>query len=243
MDTHYHLLLETPEPNLSCGMRRLNGSYSQWFNHHYRRHGHLLQGRYKAFVVEKESYLLELCRYIVLNPVRARMVQTAVQWRWSSYRATAGISRLPVWLYTDWVLSQFGSLRKSAQKAYRGFVSEGLVGDSPWQNLRGQLYLGSNDFLRSIGARIEERAMDLEHVPRAMRVPDRPTAKEIAEVVGSSLNVPAEEVFNRKQHKEAYRLVVYLLRRVANMSRREVAAMAGISPPRVSQIQSCFDNP
>ena len=90
MGNHYHLLLETPEPNLVRGMRRLNGVYTQAFNHRHDRAGHVLQGRYKAILVDKDSYLLELCRYVVLNPVRAQMVSAVGEWPWSSYLATAG---------------------------------------------------------------------------------------------------------------------------------------------------------
>ena len=92
MDNHYHLLIETPEGNLSQGMRQLNGVYTQGFNRRHNRVGHLFQGRFKAIVVDRDSYLLELCRYIVLNPVRAGEVSRPEEYRWSSYRATAGLS-------------------------------------------------------------------------------------------------------------------------------------------------------
>ena len=101
MENHYHVLIETPESNLVRGMRRLNGVYSQWFNRRHGRVGHVFQGRYKAILVDKENYLLELCRYIVLNPVRAKIAATAEDWQWSSYRATAGKISPPKWLVTD----------------------------------------------------------------------------------------------------------------------------------------------
>jgi len=95
MDNHYHLLIETPEGNLVSGMRRLNQVYTQAFNRRHRRVGHVLQGRYKSILVEKESHLLELCQYVVLNPRRAGMVRSVRDWRWSSYRATAGYVQAP----------------------------------------------------------------------------------------------------------------------------------------------------
>src|SRR5207247_381934 len=91
MDNHYHLLLETPQGNLSAGMRQVNGVYTQRFNRRHGRVGHIFQGRFKAILVERESYLLELCRYLVLNPVRAGIVRQPERYRWSSYRATAGL--------------------------------------------------------------------------------------------------------------------------------------------------------
>lgn len=92
MGNHYHLLVETGTPTLSKGMKLLNGSYTQYFNQRYRRVGHVFQGRYSAVLVQKESYLLELARYIALNPVRAQMVRRAQDWPWSSYCATAGLA-------------------------------------------------------------------------------------------------------------------------------------------------------
>jgi REP element-mobilizing transposase RayT len=83
MGNHYHLLVETPEGNLSKGMRQLNGLYVQGFNQKHQRVGHLLQGRYQSIIVDKENYLLELCRYIVLNPVRAGIVKDPKDYRWS----------------------------------------------------------------------------------------------------------------------------------------------------------------
>jgi len=109
MSNHYHLIIETPDGNLSKGMRQLNGVYTKQFNSEHDRVGHVFQGRYTAIHVDKESYLLELSRYVVLNPVRARMVDQAGDWPWSSYRATAGKSSVQSWLNTDWILSGFWS--------------------------------------------------------------------------------------------------------------------------------------
>ena len=132
MSNHYHLLIETPDANLSKGMRQLNGVYSQYFNRRHNLVGHVFQGRYKAIHVEKESYLLELSRYIVLNPVRAEMVRSAKDWPWSSYRATAGMSTAPTWLHTDWLLAAFSKRKQNAVVQYRRFVSEGRGQPSPW---------------------------------------------------------------------------------------------------------------
>lgn len=95
MSNHYHIVVETVEGNLSSGMRQLNGVYTQRFNATHQRVGHVFQGRYKGILVEKDSYLLELSRYVVLNPVRANMVINAGKWRWSSYRDMAGERNAP----------------------------------------------------------------------------------------------------------------------------------------------------
>lgn len=174
MGNHYHLLLETVEPTLSRGMRQLNGVYTQGFNRRHQRVGHLFQGRFKAILVEKEAYLLELCRYIVLNPVRAKLVRAAKDWRWSSYRATAGLAEVPSFLTTDWVLGQFGEKRREAQRRYRRFVSEGK-GASPWEELKGQIYLGSDAFIEQLPKPDEI----VKEIPRIQRQGVRPSLDEL----------------------------------------------------------------
>ena len=116
MNNHYHLLIETPDGNLSSGMRQLNGVYTQRFNRKHSRVGHIFQGRFKAILVQKESYLLELCRYVVLNPVRARTVDDPKNWKWSSYAGTGGINKSHACLTTHWILGQFGTRKNTAQK-------------------------------------------------------------------------------------------------------------------------------
>jgi REP element-mobilizing transposase RayT len=147
MGNHYHLLVETPDGNLSRGMRQLNGVYTQKHNRQHGRVGHVFQGRYKAILVEKESYLLELARYIVLNPVRAQMVHTAVEWPWSSYRVTVGLESPLAGIYVDWILAAFGDNRGKAIDEYKRFVATGKGLPSPWQELKNQIYMGSEQFV------------------------------------------------------------------------------------------------
>ena len=166
MDNHYHLMIETPDANLSAGMRQLNGVYTQRFNWRHGRVGHVFQGRFKAILVERDSYLLELCRYVVLNPVRAHMVKEVAQYPWSSYPAMTGAAPVPDWLHTDWLLSQFGKSRAATRRKYAQFISEGMEQDSPWGNLKGQVLLGSEGFVEKLQSRIQEKD-DLTEVPKA----------------------------------------------------------------------------
>lgn len=168
MGNHYHLLLETPDGNLSKGMRQLNGVYTQRFNAKHRRVGHVFQGRYKAIVVQKEAYLLELARYIVLNPVRARMVRSAKDWPWSSYRPSAGLAECPAWLETDWVLSAFSAKRVEAIEGYRAFVAEGKNQPAPWEKLKNQICLGTDAFVARMLSKIPASS-DLSEVPLGQR--------------------------------------------------------------------------
>ncbi len=239
MDNHYHLLLETPEPNLSRGMRRLNGVYTQTMNRRHHRVGHLLQGRFKSILVDKESYLLELCRYIVLNPVRAKAVAKPEEWPWSSYAATAGRRRAPDWLAVPEVLGLFGKSERVAQLAYRQFVREGMGQPSPWSQERGQIFLGDEAFLEQVGRRL--RGKRLANVPAAQTRPTRLTPKEVLGRVGTVYGLASTGVVSRA-HPEAYQCAVWLLRRAANESLREVAQRFGVSQSRVSHIQRSMES-
>ncbi len=178
MENHYHLLIETPDGNLSRGMRELNGVYTQGFNQRYGRVGHLFQGRYKAILVEKDNHLLSLCRYVVLNPFRVGLIRRPEDWRWSSYRATIGLAKRPSFLTIDWVLSQFGGRRRVAMERYRRFVMEGIGKDSPWETLKGQIFLGTDEFINQLRGLLDERGR-IKEVPRVQRYVARPSLREL----------------------------------------------------------------
>ncbi len=164
MDNHYHLLAETLQSNLSRGMREVNGVYTQAFNRRHRRVGHVLQGRYKAVLVDKDNYLLELSRYIVLNPLRAHLCKRPADWAWSSYRAIMGKSSASETLAIAETLGLFSTNRGAARRAYARFVAEGI--DQPLPEIRQQLYLGDDAF----AARMAQRAKRVsDEVPRRQR--------------------------------------------------------------------------
>lgn len=176
MDNHYHVVVETPEGNLSQGMRQLNGVYTQYVNRTHDRVGHVFQGRFKAILVERDAYLLELARYVVLNPVRAKMVKRPEQWAWSSYRAMIGEADRQPWLHTDWILGQFGSRRTRAVEKYVDFVRAGVGLPSIWENLRNQIFLGGDAFIERLHKWAPKDA-DLGEIPRIQR---RPIAKPLS---------------------------------------------------------------
>lgn len=173
MDNHYHLLIETPDGNLSQGMRQLNGVYTQKYNWLHHKTGHVLQGRYKAILVDKESYLLELCRYVVLNPLRAKVVDKPEEWKWSSYQYTAGMKKAPDYLTTDWILGLFGKNKVKAQKLYRRFVKEGIDTSSPWEELQGQVLLGKEEFIDKFKEMLYDK-IEIKEIPRTQRYLNRP---------------------------------------------------------------------
>lgn len=178
MDNHYHLMIETPDGNLSLGMRQLNGVYTQARNKRYNKTGHLFQGRDKAILIQKDTHLLEVCRYMVLNPVRASMVEKPEGWKWSSYRATAGKEAPHPCLTTDWILGQFSRTRASAEKEYRQFVKWGIGKEKIWKEVKGQSLLGEDDFVDSLAEHLRKHR-DIPEIPKSQRYADRPALDKI----------------------------------------------------------------
>lgn len=178
MNNHYHLLIETPDGNLSKGMRHLNGIYTQRYNKRYKRTGHIFQGRYKAIIIQKESHLLAVCRYVVLNPVRARAVKHPEEWKWSSYKATAGSERSHNSLTADCILAQFGGKRRRAEREYREFVMSGIGEEKLWTKVKGQSVLGESDFVERLIGYVK-KSKDIKEIPKHQRYINRPSLNEL----------------------------------------------------------------
>lgn len=227
MDNHYHLLLETPTPNLSLGMRQLNGVYTQRFNRSHNRVGHVFQGRFKAILVEKQAHLLVLCRYIVLNPVAAHMVKHPADYLWSSYRYTAKRIKSTDFLHTAWVLDQFSTRKKEARKLYQEFVVEGITLDveKPWENLVGQIILGGANFLAEIQQLLEDKK-EVKEVPRVQRYLGRPSLSEL---------FSGQEVTTRKQRNKVIRKAHYSY----GYTLKEIGGHLGIHYTTVSRAAKC----
>ncbi len=172
MDSNYHLLIETPNGNLARGMRQLNGVYTQRFNRLHARVWHIFQGRYKAILVERDSYLMELSRYIVLNPIRAGMLDDVSPYKGSSFRAMAVLEIAPDWLSVIWILSQFGDDFNASQHKFIEFVHQGLKRPSPWLELKGQILLGSDQFVSQLKHRLNTMIPDRD-IPRNQLLPQR----------------------------------------------------------------------
>jgi hypothetical protein len=179
MGNHYHLVIGTPEGNLSKGMRQLNGVYTQVSNRRHGRTGHLFQGRYKAVLVDRDAYFLEVSRYVVLNAVRAGMVKEPGRWRWSSYNATAGFESCPDWLKAEGLLAQFGRGRVLARRRYQEFVGDGIGQESLWRELKGQIFLGDERFVQRTQARLDDGEVNDVNIPRAQRRAPAPGLKQL----------------------------------------------------------------
>lgn len=187
MGNHYHLVIETIDATLSKGMQYLNGVYTQLFNSKYRRVGHLFQGRYKSILIEKDRYLLAVCRYIILNPVRAGIVSSPDRWRWSSYRSTIGIERPHPCLSICWILDQFDKSLAQARIEYCNFINDRISKKPIVRMVKDQKFIGGKEFASKLTGYIKEEP-DNEVIPGDQRVLDRPSLNRLFNENLSRLN-------------------------------------------------------
>lgn len=229
MRNHYHLVVETPEPTLSYGVKRINESWAQTFNAIHRRVGHLFQGRFKGIVVERESHLLELLRYVVLNPVRCGAVDHAGDYPWSNYRATAGLGPVPPWLDTQWTLSQFGdgSLAERCE-AYRRFVADGRGASyNPWEQLVGRIYLGGAAFCDRMQSLVGDRR-EIREFALDERIFVRPSFEFVLECVADGFSLPVERL-RRRSHDPARKALAALAWKETGMTLEAIGEWMGIT--------------
>jgi putative transposase len=186
MTNHYHLVLQTRKANLSRGMHWLNGTYAGWFNRRHKRSGHLFQGRFHSFLVEKQSYFREVLRYVVLNPVRAKMVDRPEDYVWSSYRSMAGLEAPPAWLDTRAVLQLFDDDPEVAQRVYQAFVAARIdSSECLWDQAINGIYLGTESWAKQMRAVVEAKPRSTDH-PRKQRAIGRPKMAQIVAAVADA---------------------------------------------------------
>jgi putative transposase len=231
MPNHYHLVLTTPAGGLSRGMRHLNGVYAQRFHNRHGSVGHLFQGRFKSIIVHRESYLLEVCRYVVLNPVRAGLADGPESWRWSSYMATLGRRPRPSFLAGEWLLEQFGPARRQAGKAFERFVLEGIGARSPMKQVRGGIFLGDEGFISKFSRHLAGKKAQTEY-PSQQRMADRPSLGEIL------TGTPNADLMGRQilEARRSWGYGIVEISRHLRLHRNTVASIlkktAGPDPPR-----------
>jgi putative transposase len=229
MDNHYHLVLETPQGNLVKVMHGLNSSYTGYFNRKYGRAGHLFQGRYKAIVVQKDAYLLELSRYVHLNPVRAGIVKGPEQYAWSSYLGYIRKSKRLQWVEYAWILSHFGTGGKAGQKNYRQFVT-GTLGkdqDSPLRELYGQSVLGTEEFIEEIKGLLKGEKISRKIV-ECKRLQDYPRPDRILAAVASAFGEPQGRLVEKQgRNNTAKKVAIYLMKRYTCLGNKEIGKVFG----------------
>jgi putative transposase len=227
MGNHYHLVLHTHQANLSRLMRHVNGVYTQAFNRQHGLSGHLFQGRFKAILVDREAYLLALCRYVERNPVAADMVGTPEDWPWSSCRAHLGLAATPGWLDSDGLHSYLlgapmagAADRRRARRLYAKMVGQAQDEDASfWQDaLQGQMFLGDETFVQRMQAQAAPQRAAHKGIPKAQRLRPRTWVAWLKQCNGE--RAPA----------------LYAAYREGGMTMTALAEQAGLSVTHVSRL-------
>ncbi len=244
MSNHFHLLLRTPEPNLSAGMHDLNSGYASLFNRRYRRSGSLFQGRFKAILVEDQSHAWELSRYIHLNPVRAKMAPLPEQYRWSSdsaYRFARDAAGAAAWLDWETVLREHSKDLRNARRAYQRFVEAGIAEPpiSPVKSAVGGLFLGRSSWVEQMRKELAEEPEDAK-VPQRRRLAWRPAEADILRVVQDHFGAGPRDLKQIRRHGNDARVAaVYLLRRLTDKKVTTLAQQfGGVSVAAISKLLS-----
>lgn len=229
MTNHYHLILETPKANLISTLHDLNTAYTNYFNRRYNRTGHLFQGRYRSLLVEKDTYLLELSRYIHLNPLRAGVVKRPEDYQWSSYPTYLSTRPQAEWLCTSEILGQLSRQKEKARHRYRQFVEEGLKTDVP-NPLKGAIAgiaVGGSTFWESLKERFRGVEKDRE-IPSLRQTRRRTDIETIARKVAEYYGVPTELIYHKKRPSHsASQVALYLARKMTDLGLSEIGAVFG----------------
>ena len=229
MTNHYHLLIETPHSNLIATLHDLNTAYTNYFNRRHDRVGHLFQGRYRSIVVEKDAYLLELSRYIHLNPVRARMVERPEAYPWSSYGSYLSSKTSPGWLCREQILGQMDRDFGKARRKYRQFVEEGLRKEikNPLEGVIAGMVLGGEGFWKEIKGRVQKLEAGRE-IPTLREVQRKVDVEAIVQEVSSFYGVSPEVIRQKRRPPHGgSQVAIYLTRKKTGLSLNEIAAFFG----------------
>ncbi len=234
MNNHYHLLLETQKGNLSQIMLHINGAYTNYFNIRHKRRGHLFQGRYKAILIDADSYAGELSRYIHLNPVRASMVDMPDKFNWSSYRYYLGKKRRPEWLSIDFILCYFDNGNVQARKRYQEFVNAriNIKFDSPLEETVASTILGSDNFIELI----KDKYLDRKKRDRSL-----PALKELIKSPDIAETYKEVSVLCNNNSSLSKKITVYLFHKYSDKRLKEIGSYFGIGDSAVSEASKQFN--
>jgi len=227
MTNHYHLIIETPEKNLSKIMHYINSSYTTYMNIKRKRSGHLFQGRFKSIVVDKDSYLLELSRYLHLNPVRAKMTQMPGDYPYSSYGSytTPAAEKL---VTTATTLEMLATKPNAAREKYRSFV-ESAMGEeieSPFKKVYGGIVLGSVGFIKDVLGKIEEDLLEKEETSHRRSLRASLLPEQIVSFICSHYGLTQEEIVSPARNYVRKRCI-YLLKKHASITNRDIGEQLG----------------
>ncbi len=242
MPNHYHLLIETPGTNISQAMHYINGSYTTYINIKNKRSGHLFQGRYKAIVVDKDSYLLELSRYIHLNPVRAGMVKMPQDYPYSSYRAYT-LGREDKIITKDFILSMLAKGKREAADRYRVFVENGIGEElkNPLDDVYGGIILGRERFIKDTLSRISEAFNNREEISYSRRLKAEYESEEIFEIIEKHFKLTRDAITERRL-RDSGKTAIYLMKKYTCMTNREIGQLfRGHSYSAIAKINKRFE--
>ncbi|RII28432.1 MAG: hypothetical protein CXR31_00675 [Geobacter sp.] len=233
MSNHYHLMLETPQGNLSQIMKHINSSYTTYYNVKRKRAGHLLQGRYKAILVEADAYATELSRYIHLNPVKAGIAEKPEDYPWMSYHSYTGDASVPGWLRTDFILGYFGKREVTARKKYRQFVHDFIKAEykNPLQQTVASTILGSPEFV----CEIQDR-----HLGRIKADRDLPALREITCKLSPDKIMQAVDRFFPADTRLAAKVGIFLCHRYSGAKLKAIGEQFSLSESGVTQASKRF---
>ena len=240
MTNHYHLLMETPHGNLSQVMHYLNGSYTTYINKKRKRNGHLFQGRYKAIVVDHDAYLLELSRYMHLNPVRAKMVVHPAEYRQSSYRSYISRNDEDI-VCRDLILKMAGNRGHGGVKQYKEFVEAGMGRDleNPLKNVYGGMILGSTKFIKEALGRLKDGLLRSEDISHRKELTGRIGADKVIDVVADYFGMNRDDLVESRNGSR--NIAVYMIKKHTGLTNREIGQeFGGMSSSAVGKMHQSF---
>jgi putative transposase len=239
MGNHYHLLIETPNGNMNKVLHYINGSYANYINRKRNRNGHLLQGRYKGILVDRDAYMLELSRYLHLNPVRAKIVERPEDYRQSSYRSYVKTQKEAI-VTTDLILGMVSEDGKTARRAYREYVEKGVTeeGRNPLEDVYGGVILGSRGFIKQALRMLKETALDQEEIARRREL-RKFEIEDVIEAVCSYFEVSADRL--AEGGNDLRDMAIYLLKRHTSFLNRQIGELfEGLTYSGVSKANQRF---
>jgi REP element-mobilizing transposase RayT len=221
MTNHYHMIIETPKPNISKVMHYINGSYTTYINKKRDRSGHLFQGRYKAILIDRDNYLLELSRYIHLNPVRAHIVEKPEEFINSSYASYIGNRKDDI-VHHNQILNMISKDKKTAPKLYRDFVENGIGVDleNPFSKTYGGSILGGKSFIKQALSRLKEGVVSRKETSHRKILESAYQSDVIVDAVSAFFSVDNTEVLNNK--KEYRNICIYIMKKYTGMTNGQI---------------------
>jgi len=239
MSNHYHLVIETPNGNMNKVLHYVNGSYANYTNKKRNRSGHLWQGRYKGILVERDAYLLELSRYLHLNPVRAGMVDRPQDYHQSSYRSYLG-TRKEAMVTTDLILGMVSDDDKTGRRAYREYVEKAIDEENrnPLQDVYGGVILGGKVFIRHALGTLKEAVLDKKEIARRREL-RKLEMEDVIDTVCSYFKVPIDRI--PEGGRDLRDMAIYLLKRHTSAMNREIGKLfEGLTYSGVSKVNQRF---